>query len=300
MIVTNSERRSTINGQIQNYQWHYLGKEYSIVSETIGNGNPVLLLPALSTVSSRSEMGEIAQILSEKYRVTVLDWLGFGASERPNLDYNPSLYKQLLTDFIIDNFDRKVILIAAGHGTGYALDFAKNNLESIEKIVLIAPTWKGPFKAMGMGETIAKGVRNLVRTPIVGQVLYYLNTTPSFLRFMYRRHVYLNSAMLTQEFMAEKRRTTQQKGARFAPAAFVTGGLDPVNSRTDFLSLLQSISLPILTIIAENAPPKSKSEMEAISRLKMNNLQAICLAGTLGMHEESGCFMGKFILLYLG
>jgi pimeloyl-ACP methyl ester carboxylesterase len=299
MIVTNSERRSTINGQINNYQWHYFNKEYSIVSETIGSGVPVLLLPALSTVSSRSEMGKVAQALSDQFQVTVLDWLGFGASERPNLDYNPSLYKQLLTSFILDNFKNKITLIAAGHATGYALDFAKNNPELIEKIILIAPTWKSPFKAMGMGEIIAKSVRNLMRMPIVGQVLYYLNTTSSFLRFMYSRHVYVNSAMLTEEFMAEKRRVTQQKGARFASAAFVTGGLDPANSRTDFISLLQSITLPILTVIAEDAPSKSKAEMEAINSLKINNLQTLRLAGTLGMHEEYGDVIGKFILSYL-
>jgi pimeloyl-ACP methyl ester carboxylesterase len=296
MVVANSKRRSTIGGQINNYQWHYLEREYSIVSETIGNGASVLLLPALSTVSSRSEMGSIAKILSDRFQVTVLDWLGFGASARPNLDYNPSLYKQLLADFILDNFNNKITLIAVGHAAGYVLDFAKNNSESIEKIVLIAPTWKGPFTAMGMGETIAKGVRNLVRMPIVGQVLYYLNTTPSFLHFMYSRHVYVNSEMLTQEFMVEKRRITQQKGARFAPAAFVTGGLDPVKSRTDFLNLLQAIPAPILTIIAENSPPKSKAEMEAINTLNLDNLQTLHLAGTLGMHEEHGDIVGRSIL----
>jgi pimeloyl-ACP methyl ester carboxylesterase len=299
MVLRQSEKRSPLKGKINNYQWHYLGKEYSIVSETIGSGTPALLLPAFSTVSSRTEMTSIAHILSDRFQVTVLDWLGFGDSARPKLDYQPILYQQLLNDFIANNFENKIILIAAGHASGYALEFTKNNPNSIEKVVLIAPTWKGPLRAMGANETIAKSARNLVRMPILGQILYYLNTTPSFLHFMYRRHVYVDSNNLTKEFIAEKRRTTQQKGARFAPASFVTGGLDPVNNRNDFLSLLQNIHLPILTIIAENAPPKSKAEMEAINSLLSGNIQTLRLTGTLGIQEEYGEVAGRAILEYL-
>ena len=40
------------------------------------------------------------QILATEYRVTVLDWLGFGESPCPPLDYNPVLFQQLLEDFI--------------------------------------------------------------------------------------------------------------------------------------------------------------------------------------------------------
>jgi pimeloyl-ACP methyl ester carboxylesterase len=299
MILEQFNRISSLKGTIHNYRWHYLDEEYSIVSETIGSGIPALLLPAFSTVSSRQEMSLIANILSDRFQVTVLDWLGFGDSARPKLDYQPSLYRQLLNDFIADNFDSKIILIAAGHASGYALEFANNNPNSIEKLVLIAPTWKGPLKAMGASETIAKNARNLVSMPIIGQFLYYLNTTSPFLHFMYRRHVYVDSKNLTKEFITIKRQTTQQKGARFAPAAFITGALDPANNRNDFLSLLQSMSFPILTIIAENAPPKSKAEMEAIDRLKSNNLQTLRLVGTLGMQEEYGETVGRSILEYL-
>jgi hypothetical protein len=43
-------------------------------------GNPVLILPAFSTVSSRTEMKAIAQVLANHYQVTVLDWLGCNRS----------------------------------------------------------------------------------------------------------------------------------------------------------------------------------------------------------------------------
>lgn len=196
--------KSGIGGKSNYYNWHFSGKQYRIVFETIGQGNSVLLLPAFSTVSSRTEMKGIANLLATQYQVTVLDWLGFGESERPSVDYNPALFQQLLPDFIKSEFNRPIILIAAGHASGYALKFAQNNAGLISQLILIAPTWQGPLRVMGLPDGVRNGVKNLVRSPIIGQALYYLNTTPSFLRLMYKRHVYVDETRLTPEFIAQK------------------------------------------------------------------------------------------------
>ncbi len=137
---------------------------------------------------------------------------------------------------------------------------------------------------MGLPDGVRNGVKNLVRSPFIGQGLYYLNTTPSFLRLMYKRHVYVNETKLTPEFIAQKHQITSKPGARYAPAAFVTGAIDPVTDREEFLQLLDSVSMPILLILAENAPPKSKAEMEAMAELEQ--VQTVRLRGTLGIYEE--------------
>ncbi|NEO44458.1 MAG: alpha/beta fold hydrolase, partial [Moorea sp. SIO4A3] len=178
---------SGIGGTKNFYNWNWQDKHYRVVYETIGAGNPVLLLPAFSTVSSRTEMKGIANLLATNYQVTVLDWLGFGESQCPPVDYNPVLFQQLLADFVnsvINN--NSIIVIAAGHASGYALKFAQDNPDSISKLILVAPTWKGPLRVMGLPDGVRNGVKNLVRSPWLGQTLYYLNTTPSFLRLMYK------------------------------------------------------------------------------------------------------------------
>ena len=75
---------------------------------------------------------------------------------------------------------------------------------------------------------------------------------------MYGRHVHVGQTRLTSEFITQKRQITQQPGARFAPAAFVTGGLDPVRDRRKSLDLARSIALPILVIVADQAPQSQK------------------------------------------
>jgi pimeloyl-ACP methyl ester carboxylesterase len=275
---------SGIGGKVDRYNWHWQGKQYQVVYETIGQGNPVLLLPAFSTVSSREEMKGIAQILANQYQVTVLDWLGFGESECPPVDYNPVLFQQLLQDFVKSVFNRPIILIAAGHASGYALKLAKDRLGIVSKLILVAPTWQGPLRVMGLPDGVRHGVKNLVRSPLLGQTLYYLNTTPSFLHLMYKRHVYVDETKLTPEFIAQKHQITSKNGARYAPAAFVTGAIDPVANREEFLNLLSSVSMPVLIILAENAPSKSKAEMIAMAELEQ--VQTVRLSGTLGIHEE--------------
>ncbi|NEP54260.1 MAG: alpha/beta hydrolase [Moorea sp. SIO3C2] len=276
---------SGIGGTKNFYNWNWQDKQYQVVYETIGAGNPVLLLPAFSTVSSRTEMKGIANLLATNYHVTVLDWLGFGESQCPPVDYNPVLFQQLLADFVNSVFNNSsIIVIAAGHASGYALKFAQDHPDSISKLILVAPTWKGPLRAMGLPDGVRNGVKNLVRSPWLGQSLYYLNTTPSFLRLMYKRHVYVDETKLTPEFIAQKHKITSKDGGRYAPAAFVTGAIDPVANREEFLQLLDSVAMPLLMILAENAPPKSKAEMIAMAELEQ--VQTVRLAGTLGISEE--------------
>ena len=101
---------------------------------------------------------------------------------------------------------------------------------------------------------------------------------------MYKRHVYVDETKLTPEFIAQKHQITSKPGARYAPAAFVTGAIDPVTNREEFLQLLESVSIPVSIILAENVPPKSKAEMEAMAEL--DKVQTVRLRGTLGIYEE--------------
>jgi pimeloyl-ACP methyl ester carboxylesterase len=297
---TSTQTKSTehrIGGAIHNYRWSWQGQVQIVVYETLGEGTPVLLLPAFSTVSTREEMGGIAKHLSSQFQVITLDWPGFGESERSALDYRSPLYAQFLQDFARDILDKPTAVVAAGHAAGYAVQLAQKMPQSVSRIVLVAPTWRGPLPTMGANPQVSGMVRELVRSPILGQFLYQMNTTSSFLRLMYGRHVYVEEAKLTPEFISHKREITQQAGARYAPAAFVTGAIDPVQERDEFLGYFQSLSAPVMVIIGEQVPPKSREEMEAIAGLP--GVQSAVLPGSLGMHEECAGAVSEVILHFV-
>ncbi|MBH8571825.1 alpha/beta hydrolase [Nostocaceae cyanobacterium CENA369] len=271
-------------GVVQEYRWNWDNQSLHVVYETIGKGSPLLLLPAFSSVSTRSEMGELAKLLAPHFQVVAVDWPGFGESSRPSLDYRPEIYQQFLEDFVKAVFNTAITVVAAGHAASYVLRLAVKQPAIFSRIVLTAPTWRGPLPTMGANPQIAGMVRGLVRSPLIGQILYKLNTLPSFLDFMYRRHVFTDAAKLTPSFIDKKWQTTQQPGARFASAAFVTGNIDAVRKQSDFLTLVQSLSVPLMIVIGESSPPKSREEMDAIVALP--GVRSVVIPGSLGLHEE--------------
>lgn len=273
-----------IGGAVHEYTWNYQNQTVRVVYEILGNGTQVLLLPAFSTVSMRSEMSGIAKLLSHHFQTIAVDFPGFGDSSRLPFDYQPAIYHQFLQDFITNCLKTPVAVIAAGHSSAYVLELANKQPNLFSRIVLVAPTWHGPLPTMGLSRDQADIGKNLIRSPILGQLLYKLNTAPSFLSWMYKRHVYVDANKLTPEFVEHKWRNTQKPGARFAPAAFVTGNLDAVHSQTEYLELASRLNIPVMVIIGESSPPKSRADMDALAALP--NIISVTLPGTLGMHEE--------------
>ncbi|QFS45517.1 alpha/beta hydrolase [Nostoc sphaeroides CCNUC1] len=287
-------------GVVQEYLWNWENQQLRVVYETLGKGSPLLLLPSFSTVSTRLEVGELAKLLAPNFQVVAIDWPGFGESSRPSLNYRPEIYQQFLEDFVkavlrrrpsatlrtgsVQVFNTPITAIAAGHAASYVLQLAVKQQAAFSKILLLAPTWRGPLPTMGASQQIAGMVRELVRSPILGQALYKLNTTQSFLSFMYRRHVFTDAAKITPSFIEKKWQTTQQPGARFASAAFVTGNLDAVHEQSDFLELVQSLTVPLMVVIGESSPPKSREEMNALVALP--GVRSVVIPGSLGLHEE--------------
>ncbi|AKG22290.1 alpha/beta fold hydrolase [Calothrix sp. 336/3] len=288
---------NNLGGEIQQYQWQWQNQQITVIYETLGQGMPLLLLPAFSTVSMREEVATLGKLLSGNFQVTIADFPGFGDSARPYVNYNPDFYQEFIVNFVTNTFKTPIGIIAAGHSAGYVLKLAQQNPSVFSQIVLVAPTWRGPLRTMGASTEIAGFVRELVRSPILGQLLYKLNTLPAFLSWMYGRHVYVDKSKLTPQFIQHKWQNTQKSGARFAPASFVTGTLDPVESRDEFLALGKNLSLPLLVIIPESAPPKSRAEMDAFADLP--GVESIILPGTLGMHEEYPERVANAILPFL-
>jgi hypothetical protein len=73
------------------------------------------------------------------------------------------------------------------------------------------------------------------------------------IQFQYKSHVYANPENVTPDIVESR-----YKGARFAPAAFLTGLLDPVQSREEFLQLFANLKgeVPVLVVSTLNAPKR--------------------------------------------
>lgn len=250
-----------------------------------GSGPPLLLLPALSSISTRREMRPLQQRLCARFSTIAIDWPGFGDLPRPKVDWRPALYAEFL-QFVLASVIRPDVTVAAGHAAGYALAQAADHPSSIGRLCLLAPTWRGPLPTMaGKRVPLFGRLAKAVDLPVAGAAFYRLNVNRPVIGMMARGHVYADPAWLTDERMADKRRVTEARGARYASFRFVTGELDLFTTRDEYLAAARRIPGKILLLYGDATPRKSKAEMGTLAAL--TNVSATVLRrGKLSFYEE--------------
>jgi pimeloyl-ACP methyl ester carboxylesterase len=192
-------------------------------------------------------MWPLQERLSSHYRTVSVDWPGFGDQARPAADWNPAAYAAFLEYILEAVAPSPHAVIAAGHATTYALAHACARPASLGRLVLLAPTWRGPLPTMMNGRRpFFNRLCKLVDLPVLGHLLYKLNVNRVVVRYMAAGHVYADPAWLSDERQREKLAVARARGSRFASIRFVTGELDPIDTREQFLALARRAAIPIL------------------------------------------------------
>ena len=224
--------------------------------------------------------------LADRARVIATDWPGFGDLPRPPVAWTPEALSSFLEHFVRQELPPLHGTIAVGHAATYALYLAALSPGLLGRLVLIAPTWRGPLPTMANGDRPVFGtIRRAIGLPVIGPLLYRLNVNPFMVRMMVAEHVYSDAKALPSRYMDGKRGVMAGSGARFGSAAFVTGGLDRVSSREAFLDLARQAEAPVKVIYGAETPRKSRAEMAALAQLPMMEPSEMP-RGKLSLHEE--------------
>src|SRR2546430_17258969 len=77
-------------------EWNWRGETIRLSADASGSGPKVLLLPALSSISSRREIRPLQERLAPRYSTLAADWPGFGDAARPQMDWTPDAYAAFL------------------------------------------------------------------------------------------------------------------------------------------------------------------------------------------------------------
>jgi pimeloyl-ACP methyl ester carboxylesterase len=266
--------------------WQWDGRSVDLAMDWQGDGPIVLLLPALSSISTRREMRPLQQRLGAQFRTVAADWPGFGDQPRATLDWRPETYRAFLAFLIGRHLPSVYGVIAAGHGATYALAHSCAYPNSFARLVLLAPTWRGPLPTMMNGQRpVFDRIRRILDQPVVGPLFYRLNVNRFVIRYMAAGHVYSDRSWLHGERLREKLAVTRARGARFSSARFVTGKLDPLAARAEFLDLAHRTGVQMLMIYGAETPPRSRAEMDVLAA--QPSMRAVRLpSGKLALHEE--------------
>jgi pimeloyl-ACP methyl ester carboxylesterase len=153
-------------------EWNWRGKTIRLGADASGTGPKLLLLPALSSISSRREMHPLQQRLARHYSTLSVDWPGFGEGPRPQLDWTPDAYAAFLAFLLMSVSVHPHAIIAAGHAATYVLKHAASTSGPTTRLVLIAPTWRGPLPTMAGGHRpFFERLCRLVDRPALGPLI---------------------------------------------------------------------------------------------------------------------------------
>jgi pimeloyl-ACP methyl ester carboxylesterase len=284
----------------QRISWRWRDATIDLGLSVRGEGPTVVMLPALSSISTRREMVPLQQRLASRYRTVAVDWPGFGDLPRPPVDWTPTAYAAYLAFVLSTVAPKPHAVVAAGHAAGYALAHGCDHPDAFERLVMLAPTWRGPLPTMMNGRRPwFDRLCRMFDVPVLGPVLYRLNVNRVVVRYMAAGHVYANPAWLDRDRLQQKLAVTRSGGARYASVRFVTGALDPLQNREEFLDRARRAGMAMLTIYGEQTPPRSRAEIEALAAIPGMTSLRLPL-GKLAFYEEFPDPSAAAILPFLG
>src|SRR5215831_8425863 len=124
--------------QTEKLTWQCDGRSIELAADWSGQGPLVLLLPALSSISTRREMGPLQERLS--------------TNPRAHRDWRPKIYSDFLIYLTGSILPPVHAVIAAGHAATFVLLHSCTHPGIFKRLVLIAPTWRGPLPTMMDGQ----------------------------------------------------------------------------------------------------------------------------------------------------
>lgn len=221
-------------GTEHTYSWR--GIEVAYIELGDADDPTVLLLHGINAAGTSHEFEPIADSLSDQYHVIAPDLPGFGRSDRPALAYDAELYTDFVREFANEVTPGGICLASSLSGS-YAAQVQRDT-GVFSKVVLICPT----ATTTGVRRPF---VRRILRSPLLGTALFNLITSKAAIRHFSANHSYYNPDAIDPERVDYEWHTAHQRGARFAPASFVSGYLD---SDIDLGSVLDQCSIPITLV----------------------------------------------------
>ena len=98
----------------------------------------IVLIHGLGASAERWEF--VIPEFSKHYRVVVPDLIGFGHSDKPLVDYTTEFFTDFISSFLNKLKIKKKKMIGSSLGGQITVDYASQNLDSVENLVLVSPS----------------------------------------------------------------------------------------------------------------------------------------------------------------
>lgn len=214
------ELPNRLGGETRYYGWKGGDLAYSVA----GEGEPLLLVHGVYAGASSFEFRKNFEELSRSFRVYALDLLGCGMSEKPGRRYGPEDVTSQVEDFVREEIGGQAHLVASSLSAALVVPAAVRNPRLFKKLVLICPTGFGTLDRPSgrLGDVIYR----LFMAPVLGKALYHAIVSRLGIRYYLGSMAYHDPGLVTEDMVEDYYSTSHQRGARYFPAAFVSGKLN--------------------------------------------------------------------------
>ena len=233
-----SDLQPALDGRQKTYRWRGFDVAYTEAGDP--EAPDLVLLHGINAAASNHEFHAVVDELAEEYHVLAPDLPGFGHTDRPPLLYSADLMTTFVRDFLADESEDATVVASSLTGA-YAAMAARE--VPVEELVLVCPT----DSSMGNRSVLR---RSLLRAPLVGQAIYNLVVSKASIRYFHEDHGYYDMDKLDDAVVDYEWTSGHQPGARFAPASFVSGFLDPQEELGD---VLRALDVPVTLVWGEDA-----------------------------------------------
>jgi pimeloyl-ACP methyl ester carboxylesterase len=210
-------------GGERRYYWRGWRLAYWVAGAA--GAQPVLLVHGVYAGASSYEFRKNFLALAEDFRVYALDLLGCGLSERPRRRYGPEDVAAQVEDFAREEIGVQTHLISSSLSAALVMPAAVRSPRLFKKLVLICPTGLGGSLNQPSGR-LGETIYNLFRTPVLGDSLYHAIVSRRGIRYYLDNMAYHDPKFITEDLIEDYYRTSHQPGAKYFPAAFVSGKLN--------------------------------------------------------------------------
>jgi len=209
-----------LGGDSRYYRWRGGDLAFSVA----GEGEPLLLVHGVYAGASSFEFRKNFEELSKSFRVYALDLLGCGMSERLSRRYEPEDVASQVEDFVREEIRDSAHLVASSLAAALVVPAVVRSPRLFKKLVLICPTGYGTLDRPSgrLGDVIY----GLFLAPLLGNTLYHAIVSERGIRYYLGRMAYHDADLVTEELVEDYYRISHQPGARYFPAAFVSGKLN--------------------------------------------------------------------------
>lgn len=282
-------------GEPHFYQW----REGAIYYEAAGplSAPPLLLAHGINAAASSYEMRQIFAPLAQRFRVYLPDMLGYGRSERPGIHYSAGTLIDMWSDFCQDictgEGNGPVNVIASSLSAAHLVGAAARHPKRFGQLLLVCPTG---LETLASPATPAQdALYALLSSPVLGTALFNGLASRVSLGTFLRRQVFADPDLVTAEMVNDYYATSHQPGAKWLPAAFVSGQLNYSVGRD-----LAQIPNPLHLAWGRAAGLTPLSQAEAFRSVRRDTTLEIFERSGLLPHEEQPEAFVRWALGVLG